>query len=121
MLVRQRREAARRSLLELPAGTIEEGEEPLATAKRELTEETGLEAATWRAGPVVFASPGYSRERFHFFLASGLEPAATQSPTEEAVSVERLPVSEVEGRLGEIEDAKTLTGVLLLLHERRGG
>jgi ADP-ribose pyrophosphatase len=120
LLVRQLREAARRPLLELPAGTVEEGETPLACAQRELAEETGLAAASWRPGPVVFASPGYSRERIHFFSASDLAPAGSAAGAGEPVELERLPVEEIGDMLEEIEDAKTLAGLLWLLRERGG-
>jgi 8-oxo-dGTP pyrophosphatase MutT (NUDIX family) len=115
LLVRQFREAARRPLLELPAGTVEEGEEPLAAAQRELAEETRLHARSWRPGPVVFASPGYSRERIHLFVAEDLEPAHADADPGESIELERWPLAAVPGRLGEVEDAKTLAGLLFLI------
>lgn len=117
-LVRQPREAARRRLIELPAGTMDEGEEPLATAKRELAEETGLHGGRWRRGPVVFATPGFCRERMHFFFADGLEEGDADPDAGEEIEVLRWPRDEAEQRLGEIEDAKTLAGILLFLRER---
>jgi ADP-ribose pyrophosphatase YjhB (NUDIX family) len=69
VLVRQFREAARRELLELPAGTVDDGEEPLATARRELAEETGLRGGRWTPWPTVYTTPGFCRERVHLFLA----------------------------------------------------
>ena len=118
VLVRQFRAPARRSLLELPAGTVDEGEEPLATAQRELAEETGLRGGRWRAGPVVYTTPGFCRERIHLFFADGLEPGEASPASGEELDLVRWPVDEVAGRLGEIEDAKTLAGLLLLLRER---
>jgi ADP-ribose pyrophosphatase len=117
-LVRQRREAVRTNLLELPAGTLEEGESPLQSAKRELEEETGLRGGDWREVKVFYTTPGFCRERMHLFFATGLE-AGKQSPADdEEIETVRRPVSEIDGLLTEIEDAKTLVGLLLYLRER---
>jgi ADP-ribose pyrophosphatase len=101
-LVRQLREAVRTELLELPAGTLEEGEAPLACARRELQEETGLTGGTWRQVTAFYTTPGFSRERMHLFFAEELE-------------VVRWPRAEMVANLDEIEDAKTLAGLLLYL------
>lgn len=118
VLVRQPREAARRELVELPAGTIDGDEHPLETAKRELREETGLHGGTWRAGPVVYTTPGFCRERMHLFVADGVEEGPAEPDSGERIEVVRWSVAEVEERLGEVEDAKTLAGMLLYLRER---
>jgi ADP-ribose pyrophosphatase len=118
VLVRQRREAARAVLLELPAGTREEGEEPLATARRELEEETGLRGGRWRELACFWTSPGFVREEMTLFLAEGAEEGEALLQDDEDVEVERIPVGELSARLGEIADAKTLVGLLLLLRER---
>jgi ADP-ribose pyrophosphatase len=117
-LVRQRREAVRENLLELPAGTLEEAESPLESAKRELAEETGLRGGEWREVTAFYTTPGFCRERMHLFFATGLE-AGEQSPADdEELEVVRRPVAEIEDLLPEIEDAKTLVGLLLYLRER---
>ena len=118
VLVRQPREAARRELVELPAGTIDGDEDPLTTARRELLEETGLRGGRWRAGPVVYSTPGFCRERMHLFLAEGTAEGEPDPDAGERIEIVRWPAAEVEQRLGEIEDAKTLAGMLLFLRER---
>jgi ADP-ribose pyrophosphatase len=118
VLVRQPREAVRTHLVELPAGVAGKGEEPLATAKRELAEETGLHGGTWRPGPSFFSTPGYSRERVHLFFADGLEEGQPAPDEGEEIEVVRWSADEVEARLGELEDSKTLIGALLFLRER---
>jgi ADP-ribose pyrophosphatase len=119
-LVRQLREATRRELVELPAGTAEAGEEPLATAQRELREECGLRGGRWRELTAFWTTPGFCREFMHVFLAEGVEAGAADPDADEELEIVRWPVAEVGERLGEIEDAKTLAGLLLFLRERRG-
>jgi ADP-ribose pyrophosphatase len=114
-LVRQLREPARRRLLELPAGTAEEGEEPLETARRELQEECGLTGGEWRELAAFWTTPGFCRERMHVFAAEGVERGEASPPADEKLELVRWPVGEVRKRLHEIEDAKTLAGLLLYL------
>jgi ADP-ribose pyrophosphatase len=115
ILVRQFREAVQKELVELPAGVIDGEEAPLETAQRELQEETGYRGGTWRAGPVYYATPGYSRELVHLFFADGVEPGTAAHDPGEPVEVELWTPDEIEGRLGEVEDSKTLIGLLLHL------
>lgn len=114
-LVRQRREAVRKELLELPAGTLEEGEAPLESARRELAEETGLTGGTWREVVAFYTTPGFCRERMYLFFAHDLERGTATPAEDEQLEVVRWPASEIESRLTEIEDAKTLVGLLLYL------
>ena len=116
-LVRQLREAARKELLELPAGTLEEGEQPLDSARRELEEETGLTGGAWRELAAFYTTPGFCRERMHLFAAEGVESGPASPEEDEQLELIRWRVQDVAGRLGEIEDAKTLAGLLLYLHE----
>ena len=120
-LVRQRREAARRELVELPAGTLADGEAPLTSARRELQEETGLTGGTWREAAVFYTTPGFCRERMHLFVAEGLEPGAANSEDDEELELVHWPVGEITSHLTEIEDAKTLVGLLLYLRDSQRG
>jgi ADP-ribose pyrophosphatase len=114
-LVRQLREATREYLLELPAGTAEPGEEPLETAKRELHEECGLTGGEWRELAAFWTTPGFCRERMHLFAAEGVVRGEAAPAADEELELVRWPVAEIGDRLGEIEDAKTLAGLLLYL------
>jgi ADP-ribose pyrophosphatase len=116
-LVRQRREAVRKDLLELPAGTLEDGESPLACARRELEEETGLTGGRWRERGVFYTTPGFCRELMHLFVAEDLDSGPARPEDDEQLDLVRWPRAEIESRLHEIEDAKTLVGLLTFLHE----
>jgi ADP-ribose pyrophosphatase len=114
-LVRQLREPARRRLLELPAGTIEPGEEPFAAAKRELAEEAGLRGGRWSKLGLFFTTPGFCDERMHVFLAERVERGVASPENDEDFELVQWPVAELEQHLGELEDAKTIAGLLLFL------
>jgi ADP-ribose pyrophosphatase len=117
-LVRQRREAVRSELLELPAGTLEPEESPLDCARRELEEETGLRGGSWREAAAFYTTPGFCRERLHVFVAEDVECGSASPEADEHLEIVRWPVAEIASHLGEIEDAKTLVGLLLYLRER---
>ena len=114
-LIRNNRVAVGRQLVELPAGTIDHEEEPAVTAARELQEETGYVASQWRELPPFFMSPGILNERMHLFVAEGL----TEGPParEAGEEIENLVVDWQEAVAmalrGDIEDAKSLVGILL--------
>ena len=117
-LVRQPREAVRKRLLELPAGTCEPGEDPLDTAKRELEEEAGLTAEDWRLAASFFTTPGFTDELMRVYFAEGIEPTEQRPDDDEEIEVVRVPVNELEAMLPELEDGKTLAGLLLYLRAR---
>ena len=119
-LVRQLREPARKYLLELPAGTLEPGEKPLETARRELAEETGLTGGAWRELAAFYTTPGFCRERMHVFVAEGVERGEPRAQADEEFELVRWPVDDVGSRLDELEDAKTLAGLLLYLRAVAG-
>jgi ADP-ribose pyrophosphatase len=118
VFVRQLREPARKLLLELPAGTLESGEEPLASAKRELEEETGFSGGTWSRGPSFWTTPGFCRELMHLFFVDGVQEGQASPEADEDIELVRIPVAELPSRLDELEDAKTLVGALLYLRRR---
>jgi ADP-ribose pyrophosphatase len=118
VLVRQLREPARKQLLELPAGTLEPGEEPLASAKRELQEETGLTGGAWERGPSFWTTPGFCRELMHLFFVDGADEGESKPEADEELELVRIPLAELPSRLAELEDGKTLVGILLFLRRR---
>lgn len=117
-LVRQLREPTGKRLVELPAGTREPDEEPLATAKRELVEEAGLGGGEWRLLATFFSTPGFCDELVRVYLAEGVQETERQPQEDEEIELVRVAVGELGSLLPEIEDAKTLVGLLLYLRER---
>ena len=115
-MVRQWRHAAEASLLEIPAGTAEPGEEPLVTARRELAEEVGVAASTWIEGPSFFTAPGFCTERLTLFLATGLRADDTPAPEDEVLERSWMPLDDALGAIdgGEVVDAKSIAGILWL-------
>jgi ADP-ribose pyrophosphatase len=115
VLVRQDRPAVGGSVLEIPAGKLDPGEQPLAAAKRELREETGLHGGEWAEVAAVYASPGFTDERFHLFVATGLAEGEAEPDEGEELEIVRVPAAGIPGLLQDVEDAKTLAGLLLYL------
>jgi len=113
-LIRQFRHAVGGWLWELPAGKLEPNEPPLATARRELTEETGISAQEWTSlGPYV-SSPGVFTEIVHLFMAQDLQPGKMHLEASELIEVHWLDLQEACARAlnGEISDGKTALGLL---------
>jgi nudix-type nucleoside diphosphatase (YffH/AdpP family) len=117
LLVRQHRHPTGRSLLELPAGTLERDEEPETCAARELEEETGFRAGRLQRLGGFFLAPGYSTEYIHAYLATGLEPGIAGGDDDEDIQALALLPAEILRMVeaGELEDAKSLAALLLYL------
>lgn len=113
-LIRNYRLAVERALIEVPAGTLEVGEPPEATARRELAEETGYVAGELRHLTTFYMSPGILNERMHVFVATGLRPGPAKRELGE--EIDNLLVAWEEAltmiRDGRIEDGKTIAALL---------
>jgi ADP-ribose diphosphatase len=128
LLVRQWRHAAGRALLEIPAGTLDRDanghvEDHAGAAKRELEEETGFRARTWRHLGSFYTAPGFTDELMELYLATDLVPAdeGRLGPDEdERLELERLPFDRAVAMAdnGEIEDAKSIVGLLRVARQR---
>ena len=114
LLVRQHRPAVDGHLLELPAGLVDPGEEPIDTARRELTEETGFAADHLELLVSCYSSPGFSTEIIHIFAATGLHEAIAAHDEEEEIELVRMSLEDAIRQVleGEISDAKTVAGLL---------
>lgn len=117
ILIRQYRYALDAELLELPAGRIEKGEDPLVAAKRELTEETGFFAKTWRHLTGMYTAPGFCNELLHVYEATDVEFVGTNLDEDEEIDVMELDLKEAWQLVtaGKITDAKTIGGLGMLM------
>jgi ADP-ribose pyrophosphatase len=115
LLERQYRHAAAQYLYEVPAGSLDDGEDPLSGAKRELLEETGYKAKHWSKLVRYYASPGFLGEWMQFFLAEGLTPGDAEPEDDEQIELFAVPLSELlrEIEAGRILDGKTIAAALL--------
>jgi ADP-ribose pyrophosphatase len=114
MLIRQYRYAADQYLYEIPAGRLDPGEDPRDCAKRELREETGCTAQGIDFLFTMYTTPGFTDERIHLFMATGLERGETAHEPDEFMTIETVVLSQALRmiREGEIKDAKTALGIL---------
>lgn len=115
LFVRQYRHAAGKDLLELPAGTLEEGEDPAICAAREIREETGFAADRIEKIGDFFLAPGYSTEFMHVYLAQELRYDPLEADADEFLSVETIPFAQAiqMAERGEMPDAKSLAALFL--------
>jgi ADP-ribose pyrophosphatase len=122
LLIRQYRYAAERFVYEIPAGRLEAGEAPEACAHRELREETGCTAAGMEHVFTMYTTPGFTDERIHVFLATGLTRGAHAREGDEFIELVTLPLSKVLEMIerNEIEDAKTALAILYVAGFRLG-
>src|SRR3954469_12439935 len=113
-LVAQPREPVdEQALLELPAGKLdEEGEDPLATAKRELAEEIGKGAKTWKHLTTFWSSPGFSDEQIHVYLATDLYDEQAHTDEIERIEIAAVPLAKLDDVIRDCRDAKSLVGLL---------
>ena len=120
-LIENFRIAVRQTLIELPAGTLEPGEDPLNTARRELTEETGYRAGTIQRLTEFYLSPGILNERMHLYLATELSPGDKQLEAGEQIENLVVPFSTALSWIddGRIQDAKTIVGLLYYSSRQR--
>ena len=112
-MVRQWRHATGRVLLEIPAGTLEPGERPAESARRELAEEVGLAATTWVEGPRFFTAPGFCTELMHLYLATDLADAIAEPDADELLEPSWLSLPDALTAVddGGIIDAKSIVGI----------
>jgi ADP-ribose pyrophosphatase len=116
LLVRQYRHAVGRELLELPAGKLEPGEDPLVCARRELAEETGYAAREWQFLLEYYSTPGFTTEKMFLYRAAGLEATGPAPDSDEFIQVVKVPLGRALEMVaaGEICDAKSIVGLLVV-------
>ena len=114
ILVKQYRYPIQKSSLEIPAGKLEDGENPLDCAKRELEEETGFQAENWSKIMSFYTSPGFANEIMHLFLATGLTFVGASPDEDELVELYKYSLDEAFNSIlqQEIDDAKTINAIL---------
>ena len=117
VLVRQYRDPVGMDLLEVPAGGIEPGEEPVAAAQRELAEEIGYEPGTVTRLGGIYSTPGFCTGYMHLFLATDMATKRLYAEDTAAITVVRVPKDEIPGLIasGEIQDAKSVAALLQYL------
>jgi len=118
ILVRQYRYPHKKFIVELPAGKLEPHEDPLSAAQRELQEETGYTADRYEKLTTILTTPGFCSEVLHIYLATGLkksEQGQNLDEGEQSLTVEYIPISTAVEMIvhGEIDDSKTIAGILL--------
>ena len=122
LLLRQYRYAADTTLYEVPAGRLDAGETPLACAHRELLEETGCRAERMEHLFTMYTTPGFTDEKIHLFLATGLIAGEAKREPDEFIEVERVPLSKALSMIkdGVIQDAKTALAIFYAAGFRAG-
>ncbi len=123
LMERQYRKALDRDVFEVPAGKIDEGEEPEAACLRELREETGFRAGKVRLLTTTYPSVGYATEKLYVYLCTDLTPGDTDFDDSEAIDLEEYPVEELYEMVisGKINDAKSQVTIMLAADLARKG
>lgn len=122
VMVRQFRRPAKKTLLEIPAGSIEPGEQPEAGVKRELQEEIGLLPGDIKKIGGFYSAPGYCTEYLHLYVVKNLTESRLVAEDTDEIEVVRVPISKIPDmiRKGEICDAKSIAGLFQVIMERAG-
>lgn len=117
LLVRQYRHAVEQTMLEIPAGGVEPGEDPLECTQRELQEETGYKAQNIQRIGGFHISPGFCTEYIHLFLATDLQPSPLKGDVDEDIELVPVTLGEIPDLIqsGDIKDAKSIAGLLTFL------
>jgi ADP-ribose pyrophosphatase len=120
VLIRQYRHAAGGFIYEIPAGKLDQGEDPRHCAARELEEEIGYRAATFELLASIFTAPGFADEVIHIFKGTGLTPGQQKLDRDEVLEVMELPIAKAITMIqdGTIRDAKTIVGLQLVYLQR---
>lgn len=121
LLVKQFRKPVEKELLEIPAGGIDDGEDPEAAVRREMCEETGYLPRKLESLGGFYSAPGYCTEYLHLYLASDLTPRRLIAEDTESIELVRVPVSQIISLInsGGICDAKSIAGLLRFLEYRK--
>ncbi len=119
LTVKQFRYPLKKTIIELPAGKLEKGENPDIAAARELEEETGYKANNWKSLGFIYTSPGYSDEKLYLYLATDLEFVGEHPDDGEVLKVYEFPIDEFiqQVKSGEISDAKTVCAIMRAFYD----
>ncbi|MFQ6122244.1 MAG: NUDIX hydrolase [Dehalococcoidales bacterium] len=122
LLVNQFRKPVEKELLEIPAGGIDPGEDPEATVRRELREETGYSPGKVQRLGGFYSAPGYCSEYLHLYLATDLTPSQLHAEDTENIKLVRVPVTQIPNLIasGKICDAKSIAGLLTFIEYQKG-
>ena len=123
LLVKQFRKPIEKELLEIPAGGIDAGEDPVTAVQREMREETGYFPKKVERLGGFYSAPGYATEYLYLYLANDLIPSQLFAEDTEGIEVVRVPVTEIRELViqGKIQDAKSVAGLLTFLEHRKKG
>ena len=118
-MVRQYRKALEKAILEIPAGLLEDDEEPIKGAQRELLEETGIRAGSWQKILSYYTTAGFTNEKIHIYMARDLVIGENDLDKDEFLQVEKIPLQKAYDAIfaGKIVDGKSIIGIQYLQHQ----